>query len=129
VNERTHPPAHRLLRQRCGATHAPASDLAHAAAVLRVPVRAQVGVCILLPLGMISWHMFSASKYTGPNQVLNDTLGVFMWSKYAVKESQVRACVGMCACACVCGVGWGGRGCARACVTQPADQIAVAGLC
>lgn len=49
-----------------------------------------VGGGILLPLGLMSWYMLSSSKFTGPNQILNETYGIFMYSKYAIKESQVR---------------------------------------
>lgn len=48
-----------------------------------------VGCGILLPLGIMSWYMLSSSKFTGPNQIMNDTYTMFMYSKYAIKESQV----------------------------------------
>eukprot|EP00878_Enallax_costatus_P024760 GHUV01026445.1.p1 GENE.GHUV01026445.1~~GHUV01026445.1.p1 ORF type:complete len:636 (+),score=256.18 GHUV01026445.1:447-2354(+) len=47
-----------------------------------------VGCGILLPLGIMSWYMLSSSKFTGPNQIMNDTFGIFIHSKYAIKESQ-----------------------------------------
>jgi translocation protein SEC63 len=49
-----------------------------------------VGCGILLPLGLMSWYMLSSSKFTGPNQIMNDTFPIFMYSKFCVKESQVR---------------------------------------
>lgn len=48
-----------------------------------------VGCGILLPLGIMSWYMLSSSKFTGPNQIMNDTYPIFMYSKYGIKESQV----------------------------------------
>ncbi len=51
-----------------------------------------VGVGILLPLSLISWHMLSSSKFSGPNNIMNDTMMYFLHSKYCVKESQVRRC-------------------------------------
>lgn len=50
-----------------------------------------VGCGILLPLGLMSWYMLSSSKFTGPNQIMNDTFPIFMYSKFCVKESQVRS--------------------------------------
>ncbi|WIA39826.1 hypothetical protein OEZ86_013276 [Tetradesmus obliquus] len=47
-----------------------------------------VGCGILLPLGLMSWYMLSSSKFTGPNQIMNDTFPIFMYSKFCVKESQ-----------------------------------------
>lgn len=49
-----------------------------------------VGCGILLPLGIMSWYMLSSSKFTGPNQIMNDTFQIFIYSKYSIKESQVR---------------------------------------
>jgi hypothetical protein len=55
-----------------------------------------VGCGILLPLGLMSWYMLSSSKFTGPNQIMNDTFPIFMYSKFCVKESQVRQrCTGL----------------------------------
>jgi translocation protein SEC63 len=48
-----------------------------------------VGGGILLPMALMSWYMLSSSKFTGPNQIMNDTLGIFWHPKYGVKESQV----------------------------------------
>jgi translocation protein SEC63 len=47
-----------------------------------------VGGGILLPMALMSWYMLSSSKFTGPNQIMNDTLGIFWHPKYGVKESQ-----------------------------------------
>jgi hypothetical protein len=48
-----------------------------------------VGGGILLPMALMSWYMLSSSKFTGPNQIMNDTLSIFWHPKYGVKESQV----------------------------------------
>eukprot|EP00879_Flechtneria_rotunda_P003234 GHRR01003457.1.p1 GENE.GHRR01003457.1~~GHRR01003457.1.p1 ORF type:complete len:707 (+),score=247.45 GHRR01003457.1:307-2427(+) len=47
-----------------------------------------VGCGILLPLVLMSWYMLSSSKFTGPNQIMNETYSMFMYSKYNIKESQ-----------------------------------------
>lgn len=66
-----------------------------------------VGCGILLPLGLMSWYMLSSSKFSGPNQIMNDTFPIFMYSKYGIKESQVRGRRGgSMFCVCV----WVGRG-------------------
>eukprot|EP00775_Hariotina_reticulata_P009185 gene9185-9351_t len=49
---------------------------------------ALVGGGILLPLGLMSWYMLSSSKFSGPNQIHNDTFLIFLHSKYNIKESQ-----------------------------------------
>lgn len=48
-----------------------------------------VGGGILAPMAFMSWYMLSSSKFTGPNQIMNDTLAIFWHPKYGVKESQV----------------------------------------
>ncbi|KAG2451784.1 hypothetical protein HYH02_003562 [Chlamydomonas schloesseri] len=47
-----------------------------------------VGVGILLPLGVVSWHMLNANRYAGPNGVMQETLSFYFHSKYSVKEAQ-----------------------------------------
>ena len=51
---------------------------------------ALVGIGILLPLVVASWHMLSSNKFTGPNGIMQETLAFYLHSKYNVKESQVR---------------------------------------
>jgi translocation protein SEC63 len=48
-----------------------------------------VGGGIILPMALMSWYMLSSSKFTGPNQIMNDTLAIFWHPKYGIKESQV----------------------------------------
>lgn len=45
---------------------------------------------ILLPLGVVSWHMLNSNRYSGPNGVMQETLSFYFHSKYSVKEAQVR---------------------------------------
>ncbi len=59
-----------------------------------VVLLALVGCGILLPLVAVSWYMFNANKFTGPNNVMHETLAIFLTSKYNVKESQVRCACG-----------------------------------
>ncbi|KAG2441769.1 hypothetical protein HXX76_003382 [Chlamydomonas incerta] len=49
---------------------------------------ALVGVGILLPLGVVSWHMLNSNRYSGPNGVMQETLSFYFHSKYSVKEAQ-----------------------------------------
>lgn len=48
-----------------------------------------VGGGILLPMAVMSWYMLSSSKFTGPNQIMNDTLTIYAVGKFSIKESQV----------------------------------------
>ncbi|MEW5311206.1 MAG: hypothetical protein WDW38_002940 [Sanguina aurantia] len=47
-----------------------------------------VGVGILLPMALVSWHMLSSTKFSGPNGVMQETLALYYHSKFNVKESQ-----------------------------------------
>lgn len=48
-----------------------------------------VGLGILLPMALVSWHMLSSTKFSGPNGVMQETLALYYHSKFNVKESQV----------------------------------------
>jgi translocation protein SEC63 len=48
-----------------------------------------VFVGILLPLAVASWYMLNSNRYIGANNIMQETLGFYMYSKYNVKESQV----------------------------------------
>lgn len=49
---------------------------------------ALVGVGILLPLVLASWYMLSSNRFSGPNNVMQETLAFYFHSKYSIKESQ-----------------------------------------
>mmetsp|Transcript_2646 Transcript_2646/g.4510 ORF Transcript_2646/g.4510 Transcript_2646/m.4510 type:complete len:749 (+) Transcript_2646:96-2342(+) len=49
---------------------------------------ALVGVGILLPLVAASWYMLSSNRFSGPNNVMQETLAFYFHSKFCVKESQ-----------------------------------------
>ncbi|KAK9789757.1 hypothetical protein WJX73_001047 [Symbiochloris irregularis] len=46
---------------------------------------------ILLPLGVAARYLLVSNKYAGPNQVMAETMEIFLRSKFAVKESQSLA--------------------------------------
>ena len=68
---------------------------------------ALIGLGVLAPLGAMGWVLLRGEDYTGPNKVHKDTINFYLWSKFCVKESQVREwCVGARAwvvCVCVAG--------------------------
>lgn len=43
---------------------------------------ALVVVGIVLPLGAAAWFLFSSSKYMGPNQIMQETLDIFIRSGF-----------------------------------------------
>ena len=51
---------------------------------------ALVVVGIVLPLGLMAWYMLRSDQYHGPNGIMTDTLAIYLYSKYGIKESQVR---------------------------------------
>lgn len=47
-----------------------------------------VGLGILLPLGVAAWYLLRSNKFTGPNNVMHETMEIYFRSPLAVKESQ-----------------------------------------
>ncbi|GAX76583.1 hypothetical protein CEUSTIGMA_g4029.t1 [Chlamydomonas eustigma] len=47
-----------------------------------------VGCGILLPLIGVSVYMMNTNKFTGPNQIMQETLAFYFNSKFSIKESQ-----------------------------------------
>lgn len=47
-----------------------------------------VGLGILLPLGIASWYLLRSNKFTGPNNVMHETMEIYFRSQLGVKESQ-----------------------------------------
>ena len=47
-----------------------------------------VGLGILLPLGIASWYLLRSNKFTGPNNVMHETMEIYFRSNLGVKESQ-----------------------------------------
>jgi len=47
-----------------------------------------VGLGILLPLGVASWYLLRSNKFTGPNNVMHETMEIYFRSQLGVKESQ-----------------------------------------
>ncbi|GFH31320.1 molecular chaperone, partial [Haematococcus lacustris] len=43
---------------------------------------------ILLPLIVASWYMLSSNRFTGPNNIMQETIAFYLHSKFNVKESQ-----------------------------------------
>lgn len=43
---------------------------------------------ILLPLGVASWYLLRSNQFTGPNNVLHETMNIYFRSQLGVKESQ-----------------------------------------
>lgn len=43
---------------------------------------------ILLPLGVASWYLLRSNKFTGPNNVMHETMNIYFRSQLGVKESQ-----------------------------------------
>lgn len=37
-----------------------------------------VFVGLVLPMGLAAWFLFSSSKYMGPNQIMQETLNIFL---------------------------------------------------
>ena len=37
-----------------------------------------VFVGLILPMGLAAWFLFSSSKYMGPNQIMQETLNIFL---------------------------------------------------
>lgn len=37
-----------------------------------------VFIGLVLPMGLAAWFLFSSSKYMGPNQIMQDTLNIFL---------------------------------------------------
>lgn len=49
-----------------------------------------VACFILLPLAVMGCCLLRSNKFTGPNNIMHETLEYYAYSKYNVKESQVR---------------------------------------
>ena len=47
-----------------------------------------VGLGILLPLAVASWYLLRSNKFTGPNNVMHETMEIYFRSPLGVKESQ-----------------------------------------
>lgn len=43
---------------------------------------------IVTPLGIAAWYLMSTQKYVGPNQLMEETLALFLDPRYGIKASQ-----------------------------------------